>query len=430
MGALDGSEQITKLGKRMARYPASPEYQRSLVEAEQHGVQVRLAMAAMVATAEVGGLRLFKTGGTSWEQYTDETSSDMFAQLDTFIKIKRRRINEDAQEDLDTNNVIRAEELYRKIAHRSGIEDIPPLEVPSVKERQILRECIVRGFAQSAYMPAGDELFRSLGGATRLREISNRSVVSRTTRNAVVGNPFDIQVKRDGVLERKPIIEMVTEVPVRELGKYAVDLTRWQHVGYSLRGGRFVAIEDQVLGRQTISRREVPAQPSPLLRDTVIQHLKAKPGENLKELYKIKSETERLARRSRTPIARLTQDAIDEMIAQAAPDDVNSPDHIEENLRQMIAEHEIVLDKYVPAEQREKIMLDAPDSIEVDGYRLKLQYVGGKPLVRKATQDLIIGLQQQPVLPDGRTVLFMYDDKRYTLDQVRQRLVGTDEYHN
>ena len=428
LGALDDREELTKLGRRMAKYPASPEHQRSLAEAERYGVQVRLAMAAMVAAAEAGGLRLFEAGSASWEQYTDETSSDMFAQLDTFIKIKRRMVNDHAREDLDRNNIIRAEELYRKIARRSGIEDIPHLEVPSLKERQILRECIVRGYANSAYLPAGEELFRALGDATtRLREISNRSVVSSTTRNAVVGNPFDIQIKRDGALERKPILEMVTEVPVRELGKYAIGLTRWQHIGFSLRGGKFVAIEEQVLGRQVVSKRETPAQPSPVLRAAVIEHVKAKPGEHLRALYKIKSDTERLARRAKMPISRLTQDTIDELIKRAAPDDVDSPGHVDDNLRQIIADEGITLEKYVTAEQRQKIMDDAPDSIEVDGYHLKLQYVGGKPIVRRATEDVILGLQQQPMLPDGRPVLFMYDDKRHTWDQVRQRIVGASE---
>lgn len=427
LGVLDDHEEITRLGRRMAKYPASPEHQRCLVEAEQYGVQVKLAMAAMVAAAEVGGLRLFRPGSTSWEQYTDETASDMFAQLDTFIKIKRRRVNEEARQDLDSNNVVRADELYRKIAHRSGIDTIPRLEIPSVKERQILRECIISGYANSAYLPAGEEFFRALGGAARLREISNRSVVSASTKKAVVGTPFDIPVKVEGVPVRKPIIEMVTEVSVRELGKHAVNLTRWQHVGFTLRGGKFVAREEQVLGHQSISTREVPAQPSPLLRATVIEHVKVKPGEHLRTLYKIKSETERLARRAKTPIPRLTQDAIDELISRAAPADVDSPGHVEDNLRQIIEEEGISLERYVTPEQRQRIMQDAPDSIDVDGYHLKLQYVGGKPIVRRATEDVILGLQQQPMLPDGRLVLFMYDDKRHTWDQVRQRIVGTGE---
>jgi HrpA-like RNA helicase len=430
IGALSDDEQMTKLGRRMAKYPASPEHQRCMVEAESHGVQTRLAMAAMVAAAEVGGLRLFEQGSASWEQLTDETSSDFFAQLEMFIAIKRRRVNETMKDDLDRNNIIRADELYRKLVHRSGIDDIPQLKVPGVEERKILRECIVRGFAHSAFLPAGDGMFKAVGGALRLREVSNRSVVSATTRHAVVGRPFDIQIERDGGLERKPIIEMVTEVSIRELGKYAVDLTRWQHIGFSLRGkggNRFFAVEEQVLGRQVISRREVPALPSPLLRAAVMEHVKVQPGEHLRALYAIKSDTERLDRRSKTPVSRLTQDAIDELIDRAAPDDVDSPDHVEDNLRQLIVSEQISLDRYVSPEQREKIMQDAPDIIEADGYTLKLQYVERKPVVRKATEDVILGLHQQPSLPDGRPVLFMYDNKRLTWSQARKLLIGTGE---
>jgi HrpA-like RNA helicase len=433
LGALDENEELTNLGRRMSKYPASPEHQRSLVEAERHGVQVRLAMAAMVASAEVGGLRLFDSGSAAWEQFTDEASSDLFAQLETFIKIKRRRVNESARQDLDINNVIRADEIYRKIAHRSGIEDIPHLEVPSVRERATLKECIIRGYAHSAFLPAGDELFKAIGGAARLRAISNRSVVPKSTRHAVVGTPFDIQIEQKGVLERVPILESVTEVTVAELGKFAVNLTRWQHIGYAIRGGNrgtggtMVAVEEQVLGRRVIGRREVPAEPSPILRAAVIEHVKSRPGEHLKTLYKIKSELERLDRRSKSPISRLSQDAVDLLIERAAPDDVDSPGHVEDNLRKIIADEKISLGRYITPVQRAQIMHDAPDTLEVDGFLLKMMYLDRKPIVRKASEDVILGLQQQPMLPDGREVWFMYDDKKYSLDQVRQRIIGTSE---
>ncbi|HWT56088.1 MAG TPA: helicase-related protein [Candidatus Microsaccharimonas sp.] len=422
LGVLDDREQITNLGRRMGKYPASPEHQRCLVEAEKYSEQVRLAMAAMVASAEVGGLRLFEPGSPSWERLTDERTSDLFAQLEMFISIKRKRVNEMAQEDLDRNNIIRADELYRKIARRAGINDIPPLKAPSVQNRRILHECIIRGYANSAFLPQGEGMYRAIGGLVRARSISNRSVVPKNTRNAVVGRPFDIEIEKNGVLERKPLLEQVTEVPIRELGKYVTGLTTWRPSGFRLRSGKFVQLQEQVLGDRVLEVREVRAEPSPVLRAAVIDQVRARPGKNLIELYKIKRELEQLARRTKRPIPLLTNDAINNLIAEAAPDDVTSPGHVESNLRQIIADRQITLDAYLTPEQRAKILADSPDQITVEGYDLQLRYSRGKPIAKRCTVEMLEGFEDEPTLADGRPIFFSYGGKNYTLPQLRKHL--------
>ncbi|MBC7581659.1 hypothetical protein H7097_02190 [Aeromicrobium sp.] len=424
LGAFDDQEQLTNLGRAMGKYPASPEHQRALVECERFNVQTRLAMAAIIASAEVGGLRLFEKGSASWEVYTPETASDLFAHLETFIKIKQKKYNKEAKEDLDVNNIIRADELYRKIARRSGVDNIPELQIPGPIERRNIRESIVKGYVNSAYLPVGDGMFKSIAGLTIPREISNRSVVSKNTNNAVLGKAIDIQLKKGGETYRKPIIELVTEVPILELAKFAGNLTSWRSTGYQLRGGKFVEVQEQLIGQRFVSKREIQANTSPQLRAAVIEQVKVQPGEHLKSLYKIKSVLEGLARRSRVPIPQLTQDKIDELIARAAPDEVKSPGHIEDNLRQIISDEAITIDAFLNPEAREKIRRDAPDVLVVEGYPLKLQYIGGKPIVRKPSEDMILGLTENPTLVDGRSILFMYEDKKYSWQLVRQRIIG------
>jgi HrpA-like RNA helicase len=420
LGALDEREELTKLGQRMGKYPASPEHQRCLVQAEQYSEQIRLSMAAMVAAAEVGGLRLYESGSPI--RLTDETSSDLFAQLETFRAVKWKRLNTLTEEDLDKNNIVRAEELYRKIARRAGVQDIPNLKILSDRERKILRECIVTGFANSAFLPIGEDMFRAVGGLVSERTIGNRSVVSPGTHNAVVGQPRDIELEKDGKSYRKPIIEHVTEVPVSELGKYIIDQTRWQATGYRLRAGKFVEVHENVLEGRVLQTREVPASPSPQLRAAVIDQVRTRPGPHLVELYKMKNELERLDRRARHSIVKLTDDAINAMIAEAAPDDVVSPGHIDENLRQMIVERSITLDAYVTQEQRAKIMADAPDQITIGDYELHLRYSRNKAIARHWSIDMIEGLEHEPTLPDGRPIYFMHDDKRLTFLQLRNSL--------
>jgi hypothetical protein len=425
LGALDDNELLTKLGRRMGKYPASPEHQRCLVEAEQYSERIRLSMAAMVAAAEVGGLRLYESGAPV--RLNEETSSDMMAMLRTFRTIQRRGIRSLDDDDLDRNNIIRAEELYYKIARRAGVQGTARLESLSERERKVLLECIVAGYANSAYTPIGNEMFRAIGGAIDGRYISNRSVVSATTHNAVVGQPRDIQMVKNEVPYLKPIIENVTEVPLRTLGKFAVRHTRWQPAGHRLRGGKFVEVQEHIFGGRVLDTREVEASPSPLLRAAVIEQVRTRPGRHLVSLYKIKRELEGLDRRARHPISKLTEDMISAMIAEAAPDDVLSPGHVDDNLRQLIADRGITIDSFVGSQQREKIMADAPDRMMFEGYELSLRYSRGKAIVRHWHIDMIEGLKDDPALPDGRTIFFMYDKKRLTLQQLRNRLSFTGE---
>lgn len=423
LGALDEHEKLTRLGQRMAKYPVSPEFQRCLAESEQYSEQIRLSMAAMVASAEVGGLRLFKPGSPMWEKLTDETTSDMFAHLEMFLAIQRKRLKGAVKDDIDTQNVLRAEQLYRKIAKRSGIEYAPPLQAPSVEDRRVLRECIIQGFAHEAYTPVGEELFRAIGGAINLREISNRSVVSPTTRNMVVAKPYGIEVDNNV----KSLLGTVTEIPPGEVGKFLTHLTRWEHEDFKLRGGKFVQVQRQRLGQRPLGTREIPAEPSPLLRAAVIEQVKVKPGKHLIELYRIKRELEQLSRRSKHRIPLLTEDKINEYIHAAAPDNVSKPSHVDENLRQIIAEQGISIDTFVTPEHRERILQDAPDEIEIEGYQLRLRYSNGKPIVKKVTADMLIGMEEEPLLPDGRQIYFQRGEKRYTLHQLKQLMIALGE---
>jgi HrpA-like RNA helicase len=416
LGALDEYENLTQLGRRMAKYPVSPEYQRCLAEAEQYSVQIRLSMAAMVASAEAGGLRLFESGSPVWEKLTDETSSDMFAHLEMFIAIQRKRVNGLVKDDIDMQNVTRAEELYRKIARRSGIDNIPALSVPSVEDRRILKECIVQGFLNEVYVPEGREQFRAIDGAVNPRQISNRSVVSRSTTNAVVAKPYGIEVDSD----IKHLLGTVTEIPQKEMGKLLVHLTRWEHEDFRLRGGKFVQVQRQRLGQRALGIREIPAEPSPLLRAAVIDKVKVDPGKHLIELYKIKSALEKLANRSKNSIPMLTEDKINDLIAEAAPDGVNSPDHVNENLRRLIEEKGITIDTFVTKEHRERIMQDAPDKIKIEEFGIRLRYSRRKPIITNPSWEMISGLQEEPTLPDGRQIYFQDDGKPYTLLQMKQ----------
>jgi HrpA-like RNA helicase len=438
LGALDDHEQITRLGERMMRYPVSPERQRSLAEAEKYSQRIRLFMAAMVAATESGGLRAHSNDHSMWERSDDETDSDLFRQLNMFLHAEKRGASKKAEVDFDVNNVTEALKLYRKIAHRAGIKEIPRLSAPTVEERKILHECIMRGHAQSAFIPVERDaddvtLFKSIAMAKNkegiLRQIGRRSVVSPQTNRPVVATPFGIEFRTSRGNRVLDLLDHVTVTNMQELGKYAASSTVWMDVGYVLRGGKFVVLQEQHLGQRLIGTREkpVPDEGSPALRAAVIEYIKVDPGMHLKQLYKIKSELEALNRISKNQISTLSQDDIDTIIESVTPQDVKSPGHVDYLLKQLIEKESITLDTFVTAEERERIRKDAPNSIEVDGFRLKLQYSQHKPTVKNATIEMVLGMTEEPRLPDGREIMFMLDGKRYTLHRYRQLLTLAGE---
>lgn len=427
IGVLNEAEEITSLGKRMAKYPTKIEHQRSLVEAESWSQQVQLGMAAMIAVSEVGGIKLHdKDRGTRWETLTDEACSDALAQLDTFIAvqelIKTKKFRELEDLDLDIGNILKAEETYRKIANRFGIFNIPELKPPNSQERDALRTCLVTGFVNSVYLPKGSRMFEKLGALVRPREISNRSVVSRYTRSPIVGTPRNIEMYQAGQKIVKPIAENVTEVSYEELARIAAELTVWMTTKLQLRNEGYYEVQEQMIGPKVIGSREIPAEASPAVRAEAIAHARRSPGVYLTSLLSIKSTLRTLAHKAKTPIPLLTQDMIDDLVEQAAPETIHHPSLIEHNLREIITERGISLEFFVAEEEQARIHANAPDSITFADTRLKLTYRNHRAIASGYSMDMLDQLPDEICLEDGRTVYFLYDDRRYTIGQLKRKV--------
>lgn len=434
LGGLDENNEITSLGRRMNAYPLSLPSARSMIEAERHPGLIRTYMAAIAASKEAGGLRLFNqtTKDTRrWESLTDDASSDALAQLDIFIAIQDMPLEETHDYDLDTNKIIRAREYYNKVAKRAGGDPYKRLPSPTAEERMILRECIAAGLINTVYLPVGEGLYRLLGDSAILREVSNRSVTQGTPM-AIVGDPRQVQVFRNGKPEIKNIIEDVTEVAMADIGRVAAQLTRWKPTGFTMRGGKFMQSEQQTVGSVVIGSRETLAEPSPLLRSAIIEHVKVSPGPHLTELYRIKRALEKLDMKAKVPIRRLTEGMILDYIEQAAPDDVTDISLIENNLRLLIEEKGISYGAFVSPDEEAEIVRNAPPAITVSDVSFGLRYVTGekrKPVVKKYTVEMIqrLGDDIDSIrLADNREVYFYYDEKPHTLRQLRKKLQDAD----
>jgi HrpA-like RNA helicase len=424
LGAIDSSERITKVGHQMFNFAASPEGQRSMVEAMQHPESIRLYMAAMIAATEVGGLKRFADDTSDgWVEFTDESKSDLLSQLDIFIGSQSKTLRETQEVDINIDNLLRTQELYRKLATSAGIDNIPELLPPTAAQRRILRQCIIKGYVNDIFLPQGEDKFRGIGHAKFLREISNRSIVPKTVRSPIIGSARSIQAFDKGKRISIPIIENVTQISWPEVGRFAVSATEWALEALRPRGDEFIAIEHQTIGSKVIDVREVPAEPGPRLRAAVIERVKDAPGKSLLYLYKIKSDTEALAHKSKAPIKKLTQDMIDSFIEGATPESVTNPSHVEENLRQHIVDHKLSLDTFVTERERASIIRNAPDKLMVGDMTLKLFYRQGKPIVYvRNSFEVYRHLPDNLQLRDGRDIVFRYDDTSLTIAQLKNRL--------
>lgn len=425
LGAIDSRGHITTIGQKMYMFAASPEGQRSMVESLQHPQHIRLYVAAMVAMSESGGLKQYapEVHHEGAEDANAEHSSDMLACLEAFIATQNKSLTNLNDENVSIDMHLKVEESFKKLASSAGVAEVAELKPPTEAERAILRHCILVGLANSLYAPTGDGMFKPIGRLGELRQISNQSVVSMHTHGPVAGVPRTLQIYEKGKAVQLPIIERITRASWQEIGKIAVGSTEWVHASLRLRGDRFIATEEQHIGSQVVDVREVAAEPGPRLRAAVIQHVKDNPGKSLLYLYKIKTDLESLAHKSKNSISRLTQDAIDAIIDGATPDDVTSPNHVEENLRQYIIEKKLSLDSYVSAAQRTNIIRSAPPKVEIGDIVLKVSYRSGKPLVYVRNNIDIYGLLPDDVqLDDGRSLLFVYDNLKLKSGQLKNQL--------
>lgn len=422
LGALDLDNDITELGKKMNQFPVCVTSARMMVEVGRFSENTRAYMAAVVAAKEAGGLPYFAyNAGRHWQSLTEESASDMLAQLDIFIAAQGMTEKEMKDYDLDVHNIERTREQYHKIATKVNAyqEKLLP---PTLEEREDLRHCILAGSPTSIYIHQGSGNYRHLGDPDTLRQISNRSLV-RSHPAALIGDRYRVEYYANGLRQEKHILENVTSATLSELGKVALGQTEWKSQGLSMRGGKFVDVRRlHLFGVDLGTAEEVLADPSPKLREAVIAHALEHAGPQQTKLRGIKKELERLARLAKDPVNQLTQDQLIQLVHDAAPEDVTDPAVIDNNLRLLMADRNLSLDSFVPAERRCRIEADAPAEIEAEGTAFKVSYQNSRPVVRHYHTRDIAGLHDEIFLPDGRQIWFAHERKRCSLVELQEKL--------
>ena len=406
LGAFDETDAVTPLGKRMNGYPLRVQLALMVVESSRYSAQTQAYVAAIAASLEAGGLQYFAYDtGTEWKGLVDVSSCDRLAQLDIFIAMQGASAKVLQEQNLDANNFDRARELYRKISKGNGVAR-QKLVPPKDEQREEIKRCIYVGYSDSIYRYAGNQTYTHLGKDSEPREVSNRSVV-RGVHAAIVGNPYRMQVYRGGEFISKHIVEHVTPVSLADLGQMAVHLTTWQFEGFSLRGGKFVEQHRQYLHDVSLGRtQEVVASPSARLQKVILEHVLENPGPQQIRLRAIKEQLEALAHFAKDPVNQLTHDKFVEFVKRATPADIDDPELVDHNLRQIMDSEGISLETFVDYETQQRIAADAPAELRIGGVALQLDYRNSKPYVKHYRSTDLLQLNEDVFLPDGRQVYF------------------------
>ncbi len=192
LGAMNAKSEVTKIGRRMARFSVSCEYARMLIEAELHGVAEQVATIA--GCLEAGDIRA-RDGG--WRAFTQEAKSDLLAILDVYNagREMKGRPGESKAETLKNAGIFakdffRAGELRRKFleATRSELRFDSKKFASKEEERQAVLKACVAGMVDHLYR---SQYGRYTNGSSTERELARESVV-RGQSEWLVGLPFDI----------------------------------------------------------------------------------------------------------------------------------------------------------------------------------------------------------------------------------------------
>lgn len=262
LGAFDHYRNITKIGKRMSKFPLPPELSRGLVEVERRKLagQQMFRAAIMAAAIDAGGLQDYTNiKDKRWTKIIrHSTDDDFMAQLDLMIDVLSvsRKSSEDAlvayarENDLHPVRIDRAKKVAGKILKIMGmnISNTVP-EAPLVEHDNELRESMAAGMIDLVYRHERKQQRRNFyknihseGNYTE-RYISSRSILRPVPGQFIAAIPrWYTKKDKEGEEVLHNIIEMTLKVDPRVIGEYAIrhDALDVEHVGSRLEGGRVV----------------------------------------------------------------------------------------------------------------------------------------------------------------------------------------------
>ena len=251
LGALTPTNDVTRIGKLMERFPVESSYGRMLVEAQQYSADVITKLAAIIGIQEVGGIVRGGTRYTGWRAFTKQTTSDLLAQYDVYVSLPN--IVPDDYEELGIigKNVDKAVDVMERLEFDLKL-DTTRLTPITPEEQDLLCRCIVAGQIDQLWSVDGFGMATHIASRVQ-RELSSSTVV-RSPR-LIVGTPFDLQIPtRSGSLETLELVQGITSVNTEWLIELAPDSfkARRGKIRFDPQSGRIATQTIVQYGRQLL----------------------------------------------------------------------------------------------------------------------------------------------------------------------------------
>lgn len=230
---------ITELGKKILLIPTSVKYARMIIEADTLGVVDDVV--TITSILEIGSLLNHKV--TSYYNFTNESSSDLLAELDVWNSCQGRKVDF-KQEGIFAKNFFRIKDLRQNILQ--AIEDRSIATTGSTGNRSdILTACII-GMMDNVYCSGYDSF--TDGISTREFQLDNKSCVDTYRAKWITGIPMTIEFEnRYGSKNRMDILRSLTKIDEVIVRKYFPEMFSTKI--YDLRYDQY---EDCVVGKETV----------------------------------------------------------------------------------------------------------------------------------------------------------------------------------
>lgn len=429
LGALDENFQITPRGERMApsKLPIRPRFARILIETEDrnYSVSVRNQAAAMIAALEAGGIPSWlRNSSREWRDLTEQPDSDHIAQLDVFIAAMNMSKTDAQHMGIDLLNLEKAKETHEKLKRRMHIPAGQELIAPTPEEREQLRLAIASSMTDFVYYRNGvKEYARVDRNVPGQRSITDRSTLISSPK-LVVGTPYAIERQRRDSTETEHVIQDVTAVTQQHLAAVATDRhLSWENGELRWSKDRLVRIQHQMFKKSVDIGlfREVEPEATEEVLSQIVQKSIEDSGNALNELKAIKKRLEKLQQITTEKLNTITEDDLKNIVRQALGGRTMDQRELDWRIREIIQAKDLTTDSYISAEKRDEIARNALPEVEHEGYRMRLHYHNGGPRHTVQNINTIIEFTDQPVLPDGREILFVLERHEYTLAQLKAK---------
>lgn len=257
LGALTKTNDVTKIGRQMERFPVESSYGRMLVEAQQYSKEVQTKLAAIIGIQEIGGIVKGGTRYTGWRKYTRQTKSDLLAQYDVYLALPQMYPEDYEEMGIISKNVGKARDVMERLDSDLGLDSELLTPIVGEEQDQLLR-CIVAGQIDQLWII--DDHNEAIHILTKShRELSGSSVVRNP--KLIVGTPFDLQVPtRSGGLETLHLVQGITAVNTDWLVELAPQLfaSRRSKAYYDPRSGSLASRQMVRFGGQVLEGSGVP----------------------------------------------------------------------------------------------------------------------------------------------------------------------------